>query len=300
MKSEKLKAEDKIGDFSFSFALCTLYFVLSCIFVLVFCVSAAAQKVAILTPGKQSVPEFAEIVSDTVGKTLAVLDASMGDAAFRASKYGDPFNMTTEESKTAGRALGCDFFVLIRTETQRRTSPDRPELYESYAAIYVVNSRSGRLIHWLISTAEAEKDSDAARKLLRKTVSVSSEIIAAVSAQKRANYEPKPVKLEELPAENSAEAKNFRAPIPYRRIKPEYTKTAFLYSVTATVEILVDLDASGIVTRTEVVRWAGFGLDESVVKAVLSMNWRAAERGGKPLPIRVLLRYNFKKTDRKP
>jgi TonB family protein len=105
-------------------------------------------------------------------------------------------------------------------------------------------------------------------------------------------------KLEEMPPENSPEAKNFRSPVPYKRIKPEYTPVAYLYGVAATVDILLDLDEQGKILRTEIVRWAGYGLDEAVTDAVRKMNWRPAERAGKPLPLRVLLRYNFKKVEK--
>jgi TonB family protein len=102
----------------------------------------------------------------------------------------------------------------------------------------------------------------------------------------------------ELPEPGSPEAKNFRAPIPYRRLSPEYTRLAYLYDVTATVEATVDLDELGQITNMAITRWAGFELDESVAKAVRSMNWRPAERNGKPLPVRFLLRYNFKKIEK--
>ena len=39
-------------------------------------------------------------------------------------------------------------------------------------------------------------------------------------------------------------------------------------------------------------------LDESVDKTVRAMNWRPAERNGKSLPMRFLVRYNFKKIDK--
>ena len=103
--------------------------------------------------------------------------------------------------------------------------------------------------------------------------------------------------LEELPAENSPEAKNFRPPLPYRRIKPPYTRTAYQYSIAATVDVEVDVDETGGIARTEIVRWAGFGLDEAVEKTIRQMNWKPADRNGKPLPMRVLLRYNFKKVE---
>jgi hypothetical protein len=50
--------------------------------------------------------------------------------------------------------------------------------------------------------------------------------------------------------------------------------------------------------RIGITRWAGYGLDESVIKTINEMQWRAASREGKALPIRVLLRYNFKKIEK--
>ena len=100
-----------------------------------------------------------------------------------------------------------------------------------------------------------------------------------------------------MPTENSPEAKNFRPPLPYKRIKPPYTRTAYLYSVEATVDVEIDVDETGKISRAEIVRWAGFGLDESVRETIRRMNWKAADRNGKSLPMRVLLRYNFKKIE---
>src|SRR5690606_29886969 len=98
----------------------------------------------------------------------------------------------------------------------------------------------------------------------------------------------------EPPAEDSPAAKNFRAPVPYKRIRAEYTRQASMYNIEATVDLMVDIDADGNILRTDVVRWAGLGLEESVIETVKRMNWRPAERNGKTLPMRVLLRYNFK------
>ena len=105
-------------------------------------------------------------------------------------------------------------------------------------------------------------------------------------------------RIEEMPADGTPGALNFRSPIPYLRIKPEYTAIASFYDVAATVEIELTLASDGSILAADVVRWAGFGLDGSALKAVRSMQWRPAERNGKTLPIRVLLRYNFKKLER--
>ena len=260
-----------------------------------------SQKIAIISNASLGSSGFVEAFSDEADKKLTVLDRSLSESAFNASKHADPFNMTTEESRYAASAIGCEYLVLIKSETQRRTSIETPEYYEAHASVYVVSSRTGRLIYQSIQKAESPTVGGAESKLTGSAVSAVSEVIAKIeSSRKQETARETAVNIEELPAENSAASKNFRAPIPYRRIKPEYTQTAYLYGVTATVEIVVDLDASGGITRTEISRWAGYGLDESVEKAVRAMNWRPAERNGKSLPMRVLLRYNFKKTDTKP
>ncbi len=61
------------------------------------------------------------------------------------------------------------------------------------------------------------------------------------------------------------------------------------------MDVLVDIDARGEVAHVEVVRWAGFGLDEATVHTVRQMHFRPAMRDGAPIPLRVLLRYNFRK-----
>jgi len=57
-----------------------------------------------------------------------------------------------------------------------------------------------------------------------------------------------------------------RAPRPYRRVKPAYPEAAARAEVEATVDVLVDIDAHGEVGRVEIARWAGYGLDQSVLR----------------------------------
>ena len=60
--------------------------------------------------------------------------------------------------------------------------------------------------------------------------------------------------------------------------------------------MLVELDKEGEVGHVEVARWAGFGLDEATVNTVRQMHFFPALRDGAPIPIRVLLRYNFRQS----
>ena len=206
--------------------------------------------------------------------------------------------MTTEESKRIGSAIGCDFLVLSRSATIRRSAFRRPEYYESSAAIFVVSSRTGRLVFWRLVRFEAAKPAEAERILFDSSGPLASEVASRLRSVMNDELAETPSDIEEVPDDNSPAAKNFRAPIPYRRIKPEYTADANLFDIKATIDIVVELDANGSILRAEIVRWAGYGLDESVTETVRKMNWRPAERNGKPLPMRFLLRYNFKKIEK--
>ncbi len=271
-----------------------------CVFALIFFIPVAAQKVAILSPdGTETSRSFAERLESKLSEKLLVVDQAMSEAAFSSVKTDDPFNLTLEKSKTIGSAIGCDLFVLIRSEIIRRSASKRPLYYESHAAVYAVSSRTGRLVFWGLPRFEADKMKDSQNLLYDAVGPLALELANKIRSTAKAELvEPSISAMEKPPDDGSPSAKNFRPPIPYRRIKPEYTTDAFLYDIKATVDIIVDLNEQGSILRTEIVRWAGYGLDESVEKAVRSMNWRPAERNGKPLPMRFLLRYNFKKIEK--
>ena len=280
-------------SFSAPLRLCGLIFL--------FALTLQAQKLAVLVPEKNSQSvNYAEKLAVSLSAKLKILDASLSETAFRAENYENPFNLTTKDAQSIGAAIGCDYFLLVRAADQRRSTFGRPEFYESYAAVYVASARTGRLVVWKLSSFEAETAAQADQKLLASTVDASAEIYEKlkIAGRQELSEKPSPADIEELPDENSAEAKNFRPPLPYKRIKPEYTPLASLYFVEATVDIEIEVDAAGKLLKIEIVRWAGFGLDESVTDAIQKMQWRPASRNGKALPMRVLLRYNFKKIER--
>ena len=199
-------------------------------------------------------------------------------------------------AKNIGTAIGCSYFAIVRAKTLRRYSLEKKEHYESYAAVYGVDTRTGRLIFWGLVTREAP-EADHAEKLLQESAAgIASGLVKAIGAETRSGpNQPADFEVDELPEESSDAAGEFRPPLPYRRLRPEYTPAAELYGIEATIDILVEIDEKGKVLSTVISRWAGFGLDESVEKTVRAMQWRPASRAGKPFPMRVLLRYNFKK-----
>ena len=279
------------GEFFFAFLRL-------CVFASVLTFPLLAQRIAVFVPEKNPQTEFfTNRLEISLSGKFKILDRSLSETAFRSIEKENVFNLTTVESKNIGAVVGCDYFLLVKAANQRRVSLSKDDYYESFAVIYAVSARTGRLVFWKLQTFEAEKQTDAEKFLLDSTDKLSYEISEKLKQiSKEELTEKSAPKIEQIPDENSSAAKNFRPPLPFKRIKPEYTRLAYLYSIAATVDIELDLDENGAILRTEIVRWAGYGLDEAVTEAVRKMNWRPAERNGKTLPMRILLRYNFKKS----
>ncbi|MGB7070268.1 MAG: hypothetical protein WBD22_12305 [Pyrinomonadaceae bacterium] len=268
--------------------------------ILLFAAAIAAQRVAILTPesGEQDL-QFAERLAGSLSQLVRVSESSLADDAYRAVPPEAPFNMTISEGRRIGAAIGCDYFILVRSSTIRRSSFETKEYYEAYAAIFVVSSRTGRLVFFGLRKFDSPSPAASAALLMDSAAAVSIQVFGAIDkVSKVESSELDPPEMETVPASESPAAKGLRPPIPYRRIKPENTPAAFLYDITATVDIVADISEHGKILRTRIEHWAGYGLDESVEKAVRSMDWRPAERDGKFLPMRVLLRYNFRKIEK--
>jgi hypothetical protein len=261
---------------------------------------ASAQRVAILAPDNaEGSRTYATKLEHVLDGKIKLVDDALSRSAFDAAGFRSPYNLSLDDAKRVGQAIGCDFFVLVRSAVQRRSSFEREEYYDGYAIVFLVSARTGRLVSRPLRSELADKPGIALNKLDSRITEDAESLITSMRSASRAELDEKePPPMEEPPDETSPAAKNFKAPVPFRRMKPEYTALADRYDVTATVDILVDLDENGHVLRTEIARWAGYDLDESVEKAVHAMNWRAAERNGKFIPMRFLVRYNFKKVDK--
>ncbi len=276
----------------------TAVFVSAVVFISV--TGASGQRIAVIVPQPNETADlFADAVSDSLRKHAQVIDRDLADQAFRSTATADPFNQPTSDARRIGLVVGTDHFVLIRAATQLRSSFVKDRYFEAFAAIYLVNSRSGRLDHFQLESKTAETEADAAAKLVLSAEIVANQIAEKADEAGEAISKPKLTsQFPEYPADNDPQKTGLRPPMPFKRIKPEYTPLAFTYEVTATVDVEVSIDAKGEVAEAETVRWAGYGLDDSVLAAVRAMNWRAGESKGTALPMRVLLRYNFKKIEK--
>lgn len=278
---------------SLSKNLCSFVFI--CGLTLIFLTNTFAQKVAILAPEKtKQSEEFAEKFSDSLAEQIKVVDLSLAKSILQIKNLQTPFNLTNEDAKNLGVSIGCNYLVLINTDTWRRSDIGRDEYYEAFATFYLISSKTGRLVYWKLNKFEKDTPEQAKSTLFSSIKTFADEITKQIKLNSQKELNEEKTEIAELPDANSPKAKGFRPPLPYRRIKPKYTTLASLYDVTATIDALVDIDKEGKVLRIEIVRWAGFGLDKSVTETINKMNWRPADRNGKTMPMRILLRYNFK------
>lgn len=237
---------------------------------------------------------------------LSVADADLTRSAAKGIGYTGSLNLTLSEARDLGAALATDFYVLGDAQVLRRSSFESPVFFEAYCSVFLVSSRTGRLVTWerpSFNNANAVQ----AQGLLSQELDVyvpQRLRVAMLQANQTEVKErivvspPAPV-IEDAPDdEKTAAAQGLRLPRPYRRMRPEYPQTAARAEAEATVDVSVDVGADGEVGDVQIVRWAGFGLDEASLATVRQLHFFPAMKNGTAIPMRVLLRYNFRKPPR--
>jgi TonB family protein len=264
-------------------------------------------KIAVLDLGNESTGVH---VSQTLreqlssAKNIIVIDHDSAKAAAAGVGYAGSLNLTLEAARDLGAAIGCDFFVVGDAQTLRRSPATGAPYFESFASIFVVSARSGRLVLWEKPSVRADTAAHAQAALLLQLTaqSIATHLSAAIEttlareASERAERVEKGTPVIEIMSDESGEAaSDTRPPRPFRRLKPDYPTAAAESLIEAIVDVLVDVDDKGEVGRVEISRWAGYGLDESVVATVKQLHFFPAMRNRRAIPMRVLLRYNFRK-----
>ena len=238
---------------------------------------------------------------------LSVTDADLSRTAAKGIGYSGSLNLNVNEARDLGAALATEFYFIGDAQTLRRSSFEVPVYYESYCSIFLVSARTGKLIFWDRPRFE-NGEATAAEGLLSQHFSDAFtqrliEIIKQAHAEERFQRASVPVVaeavIEEAPDdEKTAEVQGIRLPRPYRRLWPTYPDTAARAEAEAIVDVVVDVGADGEVGEVQIVRWAGFGLDESTVATVRQLHFFPAMKNGAAIPMRVMLRYNFRKPPR--
>jgi len=239
---------------------------------------------------------------------VLVADADLSRAAARGNGYAGSLNLTLNEARDLGAALATEFYFVGDAQTLRRSSFERPVYYEAYCSVFLVSTRTGRLLYWERPSFESAEATRAEIQLsqyisddslLRRLLGIIKTSHEDERIQRTVLTASAEVIIEEAPEdEKAAEVQGIRLPRPYRRLRPEYPQSAARAEAEATVDVAVDVRADGEVGEIQIVRWAGFGLDESTVATVRQLHFFPAKKNGAPVQMRVLLRYNFRKPPR--
>lgn len=269
---------------------------------------ARAIRIAVMQFGESQtanrVASEIERFGDSVNHAgeFVFIDSDQTKAAATGAGYAGSLNLTIEEARNLGAAIGADYFFTGVAQTLRRSPSEGPIYFESYASLFLVSGRTGKLVFWERQEFRRPTAAEAERALLTSLTAKATRTrfqntirrIAEEERQARATAIDRSVPVMELMPEDEPNS-GIRVPRPFRRPKPPYPDVAAHDSVEAVVDVLVDIDAKGKVGEIQVVRWAGYGLDESVINTVKQMDFFPAMRDGVAIPIRVLLRYNFRK-----
>jgi TonB family protein len=272
---------------------------------------AQTSKVSVLDFGSQPIAQqVADIIRSRLRASgvVQVAEADLSRSAAKGIGYTGSLNLTVSEARDLGAALATEFYIIGDAQTLRRSSFERPIYFESYCSIFLVSTRTGNLLFWDRPSFENNEATRAEALLSQhlKGDTFTNRVIAVIrKAQEEERIQRTVLNtsvdavIEEAPDDEKAAAdQGLRLPRPFRRLRPGYPDTAARAEAEAIVDVAVDIGADGEVGEVQIVRWAGFGLDESTVATVRQLHFFPAMKNSTPIPMRVLLRYNFRKPPR--
>ncbi len=233
-----------------------------------------------------------------------LLDADLTQAALRGAGYQGSLNMSGDEARQLGQALGSDFFVVGKVLETRRAADNQQFFNEAAVGLFFVETRTGRLAHFQWLSEKANTEAAARQQLLAALSTAWPACLQALRAAQQnhqaeiesvGNAAPLPEVIRDDELKPSDKLPSF-----YQRMKPDYTPQAAALNITATVELEAVFQTDGRVGEIEVIRWAGFGLDEISVATVKKMRFRPAQQNEKAVSLRGLVRFNFRRPVERP
>ncbi len=232
--------------------------------------------------------------------SLELVDEDLIRAALRGAGYEGSLNLSRAEARALGQSLGCDFFILGKVQVVRRLAQGEQFFYEALAGLMLAETRTGKLLDFAFERSQAQTEAEAQARLKEMTRLGWRKMSGAIAAS-RARREEEIVTIDRNSTPlielltDQPEGQGINPPLFYQRLKPVYTEQAELAGITATVELEAVFREDGTVGQVEIMRWAGFGLDQSAAATVRLLKFKPAERDGKKLSIRAVVRYNFRR-----
>jgi TonB family protein len=233
---------------------------------------------------------------------VSLVDQSLVQPAMKGILYDGSINMSRDEARKLGSAIGCDFFITGKLETFTRSDRVAEEHEEALIGVMIVDGRTGALAMFDFISVKAATREAAVGALIKTLTPRAGSYVDRMSRFQLARAQVIPPgsktaaeSIENIPEEGSPLAVGFTPPEFLNRVIPDYTDAAERADITAVVEASAVFLANGEVGDIQIVRWAGFGLDESAERAIRQLTFKPATRDGKPVSVRATVRYNFRR-----
>lgn len=231
------------------------------------------------------------------------VDPEQVRAALRGAGYqnGAPgyLNPSLDEARSLGAAIGGDYYFAGRVAVARRLGTKNEHYFEAVAGLYLVEARSGRLVLFDYARTTSGEQEPARQEMIRLIEARRARYIEAInsaSARRLEEAVTPPAVIDAIEIlDGEVTARGLTAPVFYQRLKPVYTTEAVSVELVATVELAAVFGADGKVGDVEILRWAGYGLDESATATVKKLLFKPAARDGRAVSVRALVRYTFRR-----
>jgi TonB family C-terminal domain len=245
-------------------------------------------------------PQAALQAALALSAQVALIDAAQIKPAVVGVGYDGSINMSRDEARRLGAAIGCDFFIIGKRDSFTRSDAKEESHEEALVGVMIVDARTGELAAFDLINEKAVTRAaalEAVTKALATRAAVYVERMIAHRAGRDAARGSTHVaeRIEDLPDADSAAVAGFTPPEFINRVKPEYTIEAERADITATVEAMAVFRANGTVGDIQITRWAGFGLDEAAARTIRQLKFKPATRDGHPVSVRASVRYNFRR-----
>jgi TonB family protein len=265
----------------------------------------APVRLAVLDFAGEEGGRMSAILREEAAKETAVvfdlLDQGLVRRAAEAAGFDRQPNLSLDEARALGQGLGCDFFIVGKGLVTKRLGAGEQSRVDALAGIFLVEARTGALVHFAFEQGRAADEAGAWRaleeRLRRRWPACARELLAALKrhAERVERIVSAPLSSAiEILLDDRAPA-GLDGPVFFQRLKPAYTEQADLADVAATVELEAAFRDDGRIADVVVTRWAGFGLDESAIATVQRLKFKPAELNGKVVTIRGLVRYTFRR-----
>jgi TonB family protein len=82
-------------------------------------------------------------------------------------------------------------------------------------------------------------------------------------------------------------------PIPLKNVQPSYTQEARDARVQGTIQLEAVIGSDGSISKVQVLKSLGYGLDENAAKALSEWQFKPGTKDGKPVNVRIQVTMNF-------